>query len=263
MRSPIEGQYLFPAEGMDLTSDARRLYYKELVSFAREELISIPDGYLQHLKDLFFKGYITIDPWTAFRGRAPLLICLSALSVDRDFVIKTFGSYKSHCAYYDVELYEMRVLGRGRSEWPMVVERFDSVVEYLADDNSNWASSEGYELRSQYLSLYFSMFYLYKKGGDIKLGLTKSVVEYVERNFEAIKDLEASKDTLAAFPKAFSPIFSGKIAHPESAYFDPVLLGFLQRFFAKQLPPTLQGIAEGVYYQLEHPIKFVDGQVEY
>lgn len=57
MSQLIDGRYcLFPVEGEDLASDARKLYYKQLVSFAREELLSIPEGYLQHLKSLFFEG---------------------------------------------------------------------------------------------------------------------------------------------------------------------------------------------------------------
>lgn len=48
-----EGDFLFPVTGVDFASDERKLYYKELVSFAREELVGIPEGYLQYLKELF------------------------------------------------------------------------------------------------------------------------------------------------------------------------------------------------------------------
>lgn len=260
MRPPIE---LFPLEGVDLASDARKLYYKELVSFAREKLLGIPDGYLQHLKSLFFEGAISLDPWIAFRSSSPLLICLSAPSISRDFVVSTFDAYDAHCAYYDLELYRMHIFRKAEQRWPLVVARLECVVEYLADENSRCASSERYGLRSHYLSLYYKIFYRYKSGGDIKVSLAQSIIEYVERNFEAIQSLEDSCGTMVAFPKAFLPILSGEVYDPESAYLDPLLLGFLQRFFAKKLPPTLQAIVEGIYTQLERPIKLVDGRVEY
>ncbi|MGL4316668.1 MAG: hypothetical protein ACRCTL_08645 [Pseudomonas sp.] len=259
----LERKELFTADGFDLASDARKSYYRELVSFAREELLTIPEGYLQHLKALFFEGAISIDPWVAFRGRAPLLICLSSPSVDRRFVIETFASYEAHCAYYDVEMYEMHIFGRANFQWPLIIERFESVVEYLADDGLKFNSSDESGLRSQYLSLYFRVFYLYKKGGDVRVGFAQNIIEYVEGIFEDIQALEASADTLRAFPKAFSPIFSGEIINPEIAYADPILLAFIQRFFAKHLPPTLQALVEGVYAQLEHPVKLVGGRVEY
>jgi hypothetical protein len=254
---------LFPVEGFDLTSDARKSYYRELVSFARENLLSIPEGYLQHLKALFFEGAISIDPWVAFRGRAPLLICLSAPSVDREFVIEAFDSYDSHCAYYDVEMYRMHMFGRANLQWPLIVERFELLVEYLADDNARCTFAEKYGLRSHYLSLYYKIFYRYQSAGTTKASLALSIIDFVERNFEAIQSLDDSSGTMVAFPKVLAPILSGKVAHPEIAYTDPILLAFIQRCFAKQLPPTLQALVEGVYAQLEHPIKLVDGRVEY
>lgn len=259
----IEKKKLFPVEGFDLASDARKSYYRELVSFAREELLSIPEGYLQHIKSLFFEGSISVDPWVAFRASAPLLICLSAPSIDRKFVIDTFDAYDPFCAYYDLELYDMHVFGKAKQQWSLVVERFESVVEYLADESSKCTSSEKRGLRSRYLSLYYGIFYRYKLGGGVRASMARSVIGYVERNFEVIQALEDSSGTLRAFPKAFSPILSGKVENPEIAYTDPILLAFIQRFFAKQLPPTLQAIVEGVYAQLEHPIKLVDGRVEY
>lgn len=263
MKSLIEEKYLFPIEAVDLASAERRRYYKELVSFAREELLSIPDGYLLHLKDLFFKGGISIEPWDAFRGRAPLLICLSAPFVDRQFVVDTFGSYSSHCAYYDIEMYVMRIFGKAESKYPMVVERFESVVEYMAGEVPGYAGTERLGLCSHYMNLYYNIFYRYRSGGGVRSNLAQGVIEFIEGKFEEIQSLEGCRGTIAAFPKVFFPIFSGATALPEKVYTDPILLGFLQRFFTKQLPPTLQAIAEDVYARVEHPIRFIDGRVEY
>ncbi len=263
MKSLIEEKYLFPIDDVDLVSADRKRYYKELVSFAREELLGVPDGYLQHLKDLFFKGCVSVEPWIAFRASAPLLICFSAPSVDRQFVIATFDSYEARCAYYDLELYRMHIFGKREQKWPMVIERFESIVEYLANDESRCTNSEKGGLRSHYLSLYYKIFYRYRSGADVRSSMAQSIITFVERNFEEIKSLDDSAGTMVAFPKAFSPIFSGEIALPEKAYVDPILLGFLQRFFTKLLPPTLQAIAEDVYARVEHPIRFIDGRVEY
>lgn len=156
----------------------------------------------------------------------------------------------------------MNVFGRSWPQWQTVIDRFEFIVECLADNNSRCNSSECGGLRPQYLSLYFKIFYLYRRGGDIKPGFAKYIIEHVERDYEEVQAFEASADTLLAFPKAFAPILSGDIANPESAYSDPILLGFLQRFFAKQLPPKLQAIVEDVYAQVEHPIRLVDGRVE-
>ncbi|WP_071872791.1 hypothetical protein [Atopomonas hussainii] len=264
MSQLIDGRYcLFPVEGADLASDARKLYYKQLVSFAREELLSIPDGYLQHLKSLFFEGGILVDPWIAFRARAPLLICLSAPSISRKFVVETFDAYEAFCAQYDFQLYLAHVFAKPSQKWPLVVERFESIIECLSDAGSKINSSEDGGLRSQYLSLYFVIFYYYIDGADFNLGFVQKIIEYVEGDFEVIQAFETSSETLLDLPKVFSPILSGKVADPAKAYIDPVLLGFLQRYFAKQLPPTLQAIVDGVYAQLENPIKLVDGRVEY
>lgn len=259
----LERKELFPLDGFDLASDARKSYYRELVSFAREELLTIPEGYLQHLKSLFFEGAISVDPWFAFRASAPLLICLSAPTTNRSFIVSTFDTYELRLAQYDLQLYITHVFGRSQPQWQKVIDRFEFIVECLADNSSRCNSAECGGLRPQYLSLYFRIFYLYKSGGYIRSEFAQSIIEYVEGDFESVQAFEASADNLLAFPKAFSPILSGKIANPESAYADPILLAFIQRFFAKQLPPTLQAIVEGVYAQLEHPVKLVDGRVEY
>lgn len=264
MSQLIDGRYcLFPVEGEDLASDARKLYYKQLVSFAREELLSIPDGYLQHLKSLFFEGSILVDPWVAFRASAPLLICLSAPSISREFVVGTFDAYSPRCAQYDFQLYLVHIFAKPSQKWPLVVERFESIIECLSDAGSKINSSEGGGLRSKYLRLYFRIFHLYEDGGDVNLSFAQKIIAYVEKDFEVIQAFEASSETLLELPRAFSSILSGKVADPAKAYSDPILLGFLQRYFAKQLPPTLQTIVDGVYAQLGNPIKLVDGRVEY
>jgi len=258
-----EGDFLFPVTGVDLASDERKLYYKELVSFAREELVGIPEGYLQYLKELFFKGTTSVDPWVAFRASSPLFICLCAPSISREFVIDTFDSYDHHCAYYDVEHYRMHIFGKAEQKWPMVVGRLESVVEYLADDRSQCTNAQKGGLRSHYLSIYYKIFYRYRSGGVTRASMAHGVIAFVERNFEEIKLLGDSGGTMVALHKIFPPIFSGKITCPDKAYLDPILLGFLNRFFTKQLPPTLQAIAEEVYAKVEHPIQLVDGRVIY
>ena len=263
MSPPIEGRNLFLGDDVDLASDARKHYYKELVSFAREELLGVPHGYLQHLKTLFFEGVVSVDPWVAFRASAPLLICLSAPSSNRDFFINTFDAYEPRCAQYDLQLYVAHIFGRSQQQWPQIVERFEFIIESLTNSGLKCNLSEDGGLRPQYLSLYFKIFYLYRRGGDIGSCFVQNIIEYVEGDFERIQALDASGETLLALPKAFSPILSGEVANPGIVYADPILLDFLQRFFTKKLPPTLQAIVEGVYAQLERPIKFVDGRVQY
>jgi hypothetical protein len=105
------------AKSDSLNSSERKAYYKELVAFSREWLLGMPIDAAQHFKRLFFEGYLPANRG-ALGVSEPFLICLSAPTLDKDYVISVFNQYANHSAYDVVKMWDVHFDGRNRAVSP-------------------------------------------------------------------------------------------------------------------------------------------------
>lgn len=250
-------------ESLDLSSDERKSYYQELVSFTRGRLLNLPDDYGVYLKSLFFQGILPEEYEKGLRHWEPFLICLSAPFIDRDYVLSIFNQYRPLCAFEAVDLYRIHFDGEVSFECTKVIARYKDVVRFLADKRANWLVSPYADFRFLYLRLYGRVFYELLSGNSAAQTIGVEVIDYVESEFEVIKDLPESQEFLVSLRKRLMGLLAGEADNPELVYSDPVLLEFLNRYSNKQLPPSLQLMVEEIYSGLSRHIDFVNGEIKY
>lgn len=249
-------------ENHDLNLQARKRYYKELVSFIRKRLLNLPEDYALHLKILFFHGLLPEERQRAMRAMEPLLICLCAPSIDTDFVVSTFRDYPIHCALHVVELFRVYLDPNETGEWTEVVERYRYVVQSLADERVPWLEDPE-ESGFPFLKLYVRVFAKLHNGESASQTVGATMLDYVESQFEKIKDLPGSQELLESLRKRLTALLGGEADHPELVYRDPVLLEFLDRYCNRVLPPSLQALVDEIYFQLPRRIGLVSGGIKY
>lgn len=250
-------------ESYALNLEGRKFYYKELVSFVREWLISLPEDYAPYLKALFFQGLLPEEHEKAMRAMEPLLICLCAPSIDREFIVSIFREYPIYCAAHAVELFRVHFDPNEEEKWGEVIQRYRYVVECLADQRVPWLEDPEEAGRFPFLRLYVRVFAKLHNGTSASQTVGATMLDYVESQFEKVKDLPASQEFLLSLRKRLTALLAGEADNPELVYSDPVLLEFLNRYSNKQLPPSLQLMVEEIYSGLSCHIDFVNGEIKY
>ncbi len=252
------------AKSDNLKSPERKACYKELVAFSREWLLGMPIDSAQHFKRLFFEGYLpasrgALDSWE------PFLICLSAPTLDKDYVISVFNQYANHSAYDVVKMFRVHFDGRDRAVSPDIISRYCIVVESLGDDSAAWLHGERSSGPALYLSFYAVLFGSLCRDMSLSGCIGLRMVESVESDFNRFFGRVESEEKLTYLTKQLTSIFSGEVENPKQCYNDPFLVGFAERFFAGQLPEALQGFCQDIYAAVppSQRIAFKDGKILY
>lgn len=247
--------------GQDLKSDERKRYYKELLSFAREWLLNLSDDYGIYLKTLYFQGLLPERHEEGLRHWEPFLICLAAPYVNGNYVVSIFNQYRPLCALDVVDLYRVHFDGKNRPKYAATVDRFFSVVEYLACNDAKWLNGPYRDFRYLYLGFYFGAFYCLDSGELAIQTVGARVSHYVELEFEEIKDLPGSQEILSLLWRRLSSLLAGDAENPDLVYSDDFFVSFLRRMFDKKLPPSLQSKVDDIYASLPRRIEWEDGKV--
>jgi hypothetical protein len=252
------------SESDSLKSPERKAYYKELVAFSREWLLGLPIDAAQHLKRLFFEGYLPANR-KALGVSEPFLICLSAPSLDRDYVVSVFNQYANHSAYDVVKMWDVHFDGRDRAVSPDIISRFSFVVESLSDDSAAWLDGERSSGSDLYLGFYAVLFGALCRGRGTANYIGVRLVNSVESNFNRLIEGVGSAEQLTYLTKQLISIFSGEVENPKQCYNDSFLLGFAERFLTGQLPEALQDFCQNIYAAVppSQRITFKDGKIVY
>lgn len=250
-------------ESQDLKSNERKHYYKELVSFTRRWLLNLPDDHGVYLKTLFFQGMLPEKYEEGLRYWEPFLICLSAPSIDRGYVVSIFNQYRPLCAFDVVDLYRVHFDGKSRPEYLAVVERFMSIVEYLADKGAGWLKGEEGDFRYLYMGFYIGVFYCLDCGESAAGTIGARVSNYVESEFEEIKELPRSVENLPLLWRRLSSLLAGDAENPDLVYRDEFFVSFLGRMFERRLPLSLQNKVDALYAELPSRIEWVNGEIRF
>ncbi|WP_315809883.1 hypothetical protein [Pseudomonas sp. C9-3] len=246
---------IFASTG-ELKSEARKTGYKALIAFTREWILNLPENYGPHLKKLYFEGTLPNELEEGLGRQEPIFICLSAPTIDRDFVVNTFNQYQ-----YDgipagfVNDYRMYFDGWVREIDSGIMNRMQFIVESLADDRANWLTRKGADHRPLYLVFYTSIFAGLQQGKPSSEYIGVGLISYVEEVYEEICDLYDGVREADFLRSCLEVLFRGEAAHPDKTYQDPVFVEFMSRFFAKQLPPSLQSLVEDVYQQTPSDVR--------
>jgi len=252
------------AKSDSLKSPERKAYYKDLVAFSREWFLTMPKDATQHLKRLFFEGYLPANRG-ALGSWEPFLICLSVPALDKDYVISVFNQYANHSVYNVVKMWDVHFDGRDRAVSPDIICRFSFVVESLGDDTAAWLHGERSSGPALYLSFYAVLFGALCRGRGTAKYIGLRLVNSVESNFNRLIEGVGSAEQLAYLIKQLTSIFSGEVEEPEQCYSDPFLVGFAERFFTGQLPEALQVFCQDIYAAVppSQRITFKDDKILY
>jgi hypothetical protein len=252
------------ASSDELKSEERKTGYKALISFTREWILNLPENYGPHLKKLYFEGTLPKELEEGLGRQEPIFICLSAPTIDREFVVETFNQcqYAGIAAGF-VKNYRLYFDGRVREIDSAIMNRMQFIVESLADERANWLTRQGSDYRSLYLVFYTSIFSALAQGkpssGYIGVGLipyVEGIYEEICNQYDGVKEADFLRGCLEV-------LFRGEAAHPDKTYQDPVFVEFMSRFFSKQLPPSLHSLVEDVYQQTPSNVRigWASGQV--
>jgi hypothetical protein len=263
VKAIIDEQRRVFADSPCLLDESRKSGYKDIIEFTRKWVLNLPDNYGSHLKDLYFKGVLPSQLEFGLGKQEPFFICLCAPVIDQEFVIETFNLYKPGVVLGLVQDYRVKFDGRDRGVAASVIERYREIVEYLADDRANWLCGYGEDYRPTYLRFYAGMFSALAAGNQASLYVGSTLISYVEGIFEEIYTYPDYQDCIDSLRSSIRLILSGRVANPDVVYQDPVLVGFLQRFFDNLLPSSLQAIVDVIYQGISSGlrIRFVGGMV--
>lgn len=254
---------MFPiVDGTDSVS--RSAGYKALVGYIRKWVVNLPDGYGSYLKEMYFSGLLPEVHEEGLGRQEPFLICLASPEIDRDFVIDTFNCYKYPSIPAGiVKDYRMFFDGQDREVEPSILDRYRFIVESLSDDRAAWLQGGGFDYRPLYFVFYTSVFSALSLGKSSEGYIGCRFIEYVESILEEISDLYDGKRELEFLRDCIEVIFKGEAECQRDVDRDPVLIGYIDRFFGEALPPTLQSMTSEIYEGIpsDSRLSLVDGKI--
>jgi hypothetical protein len=247
---------------IDLKSEERKSSYRVLLKYSQEWLLNGPVNKIRGLKILHFEGLVSEKKESELGIWEPLLICLSAPSLDKQFILRVFGEFRAVCAEETILKY---LDGEQPEEYIELLARFRLVVSALLEPDAPWIH-ESQENR-YYLYVYFvkHLFYMLSNGKSSASRLGAELLVSFEANFDSIARESLASTRSEYLNNTLQLIFSNSAKNPESVYTDPFLVSFFSRYFARQLAPGFQQFCDEIYKSINkyERIGFADGKIIY